>query len=99
MTHRERMRSALRHEEPDRVPIDFGQDFHNGIHEVAYGRLMRHLGIALDGPPAIYDFMQRLALVDQRVLERFTLIPLAVGDAEPEAVAAVLERLWGARRP
>ena len=71
MTHRERMRSALRHEEPDRVPIDFGQDFHNGIHEVAYCRLMRHLGMPLDGPPAVYDFMQRLALVDQRVLERF----------------------------
>ena len=25
----------------------------------------------LDGPPAIYDFMQRLAVVDRRVLERF----------------------------
>jgi len=31
----------------------------------------------------------------QRVLGEFTLIPLAVGDARPEAVAEVLERLWG----
>jgi hypothetical protein len=31
----------------------------------------------------------------QRVLGPFTLIPLAVGDAAPEAVAQVLERLWG----
>lgn len=31
----------------------------------------------------------------QRVLEQFTLVPLAVGDAPPEAVAEVLELLWG----
>ncbi len=31
----------------------------------------------------------------QRLLGEFTLIPLAVGDASPEAVAQVLERLWG----
>ncbi len=30
----------------------------------------------------------------QQVLESFDLIPLLVGDAEPEAVAAVLEQLW-----
>lgn len=31
----------------------------------------------------------------QRVLGEFTLVPLVVGDAEPEAVAAVLEEAWG----
>jgi len=31
----------------------------------------------------------------QRVLEHFTLVPLAVGHATPEAVAEVLELLWG----
>lgn len=31
----------------------------------------------------------------QRVLDAFTLLPLAVGEATPEAVAEVLERLWG----
>jgi AmmeMemoRadiSam system protein B len=31
----------------------------------------------------------------QLVLDDFTLVPLAVGDAAPEAVAQVLERLWG----
>lgn len=31
----------------------------------------------------------------QAVLDEFTLVPLAVGDAAPEAVAEVLERLWG----
>ncbi len=31
----------------------------------------------------------------QRVLRRFTVVPLVVGDASPEEVAEVLERLWG----
>ncbi|MCA6215708.1 AmmeMemoRadiSam system protein B [Ideonella sp. B7] len=31
----------------------------------------------------------------QLVLDDFQLVPLAVGDAAPEAVAQVLERLWG----
>jgi hypothetical protein len=33
----------------------------------------------------------------QRVLGRFALLPFAVGDARPEQVAAVVERLWGGR--
>jgi AmmeMemoRadiSam system protein B len=31
----------------------------------------------------------------QAVLEQFTLLPLAVGDASPEEVAQVLDKLWG----
>jgi len=31
----------------------------------------------------------------QTVLDRFTLVPLAVGDAEPEEVAQMLDVLWG----
>ncbi|HET9024060.1 MAG TPA: AmmeMemoRadiSam system protein B [Burkholderiaceae bacterium] len=31
----------------------------------------------------------------QEVLENFTLVPLVVGDAAPDEVAAVLERVWG----
>ncbi len=31
----------------------------------------------------------------QTILERFTLVPLAVGHASPQEVAAVLDRLWG----
>ena len=34
----------------------------------------------------------------QTVLERFTLVPLAVGDASATEVAQVLERLWGDAR-
>lgn len=33
----------------------------------------------------------------QRALGDFTLVPLAVGDAEPQSIARVLEELWGGR--
>ncbi len=71
MTSRERVRRALNHEEPDRVPIDFGQDFHNGINEVAYDKLLAYLQIEPSAPTRVYDSMQRLAVVDERVLDRF----------------------------
>ncbi len=68
---RERVRRAFRHQEPDRVPIDFGQDYHNGINEVAYANLLSYLGLGGAGPVRVYDLMQRLAVTDARVLERF----------------------------
>jgi len=71
MTSRERMKKTLNHEEPDRVPIDFGQDLYNGINDAAYGNLLRHLQIKDAGETKIYDLMQRLAMVDERVSERF----------------------------
>ena len=71
MTSRERMKKALNHQEPDRVPIDFGQDYHNGINEFGYKKLLDHLAIKDAGEIQIYDLMQRLAVVDPRVLERF----------------------------
>jgi uroporphyrinogen decarboxylase len=62
---------ALRRDEPDRVPIDFGQDLHNGINEVAYRNLLAYLHMDVPDPIPVYDPMQRLAVVDGRVLERF----------------------------
>jgi uroporphyrinogen decarboxylase len=45
MTSRERVYAALRHEEPDRVPIDFGSNYNTRVNVVAYNRLKKHLGI------------------------------------------------------
>src|ERR1019366_6310192 len=71
MTPRDRVRKALRREEPDRIPIDFGQDFHNGINEVAYRNLQAYLQMGTGAPPRVYDLIQRLAVVDEKILERF----------------------------
>jgi uroporphyrinogen decarboxylase len=45
MTSRERVIAALNHEEPDRVPIDFGSNLTTSVNVIAYNRLKKHLGI------------------------------------------------------
>ncbi|MCP4682608.1 MAG: hypothetical protein GY864_09770, partial [Desulfobacterales bacterium] len=45
MTSRQRVYAALNHEEPDRVPIDFGGNYNTCVSAVAYNRLKKHLGI------------------------------------------------------
>ncbi len=44
MTSRKRVLAALRHEQPDRVPIDLG-GFQTGIHLHAYKSLLEYLGL------------------------------------------------------
>lgn len=45
MTSRERVYATLKHEEPDRVPIDFGGNYNTCVNVIAYNRLKKHLGI------------------------------------------------------
>lgn len=44
MSHRERVITALNHQEPDRVPLDIGATGVTQIHSDAYIRLLRHIG-------------------------------------------------------
>ncbi len=71
MTSRERVMTALSHEEPDRVPIDFGAWRSSGMHVLAYARLRRHLGLPEDGRFRLYDLMQQLAEPEPEVSRRF----------------------------
>lgn len=50
MTHRERIRAALNHEQPDRVPVDFGSTMVTGISVSVISSLWKAL--RLDGPDA-----------------------------------------------
>jgi len=70
MTSRERVLTALRHQEPDRIPIDFGAMGSTGITAIAYNKLKKHLGIAA-GETRVYDTGQQLAEVELEVLQRF----------------------------
>ena len=65
MTSRERVRLALNHEEPDRVPID-NNGIVSSIHEVAYANLLASLGVQED--VVILDAVQRIALNSESVL-------------------------------
>jgi uroporphyrinogen decarboxylase len=70
MTSRERLRTALNHEVPDRVPIDLG-GFQTGIHKKAYAELLSHLGVTDE--ITILDPVQQLAKPCEEVLERFNV--------------------------
>jgi uroporphyrinogen decarboxylase len=80
MTGRERVLTALRHEEPDRVPIDFGGHRSSGIAAIAYAKLRKALGFE-EKPIRVYDPMQQLAVIDEDVLDRFGVDTTELGRA------------------
>ncbi len=97
MTSRERLVTALNHEEPDRVPIDLG-GFQTGIHRLPYLQLLEHLGIQDD--LAILDPVQQLARPCEAVLERLHVDTRYLVAGAPESFAGGIEqntregRLW-----
>ncbi|HEX7549397.1 MAG TPA: uroporphyrinogen decarboxylase family protein [Candidatus Methylomirabilis sp.] len=69
MNCRERALAALNHQEPDRVPLDFGGR-QTTLHLYAHQALMRHLG--LSGPePLIRSYHTYLVEPDPQLLQRF----------------------------
>lgn len=70
MNHRERVMAAVRHETPDRLPVDLGGMRSTGIMALSYADLKDHLGIT-EGDTYIFDTMQQLAYVEEPIRERF----------------------------
>lgn len=66
MTHRERVLTALGHEEPDRVPLDIGGSINN-LNDGIYRKVKQHLGIEGEIPP--YRGLRTSTFYDERVLE------------------------------
>jgi uroporphyrinogen decarboxylase len=97
MTARDRMCAALNHEEPDRVPIDFG-GFQTGIHKNAYASLLGHLGIG--DVITMLDPVQQLARPCEEILERFHVDTRYVLAHGPDGFKGQIEqnerdgRLW-----
>lgn len=66
MNHRDRVLAALRHEEADRVPVDFGGTVDTTISALSYQALRRALGL----PPSItriQDIYQYTAIIEEDV--------------------------------
>jgi uroporphyrinogen decarboxylase len=78
MTSRERIISALNHQETDRVPVDLSGHRSSGIAALAYPRLRSHLGLP-PRPVRVYDMVQQLAVVDEDVLDRFGVDTVEMG--------------------
>ncbi len=70
MNSRERVKRALNHQEPDRVPIDLGATIVSSISKTGYVELKKHLGMPLEDIKML-DYIQQLPYVDEALLERF----------------------------
>ncbi len=78
MTPRERVLAALSHQQPDRVPIDFGSHRSSGIAALAYPKLREALSLP-PKPIRVYDPVQQLAIIDEDVLDRFGVDTIELG--------------------
>jgi uroporphyrinogen decarboxylase len=70
MNPRERVRLALNHQEPDRIPIDLGATIISSIARTTYVPLKQQLGLPLE-EITMLDFVQQLPYVSEDVLQRF----------------------------
>jgi len=70
MNSRERVRLAVNHQQPDRVPLDLGSVESTGIAASAYAALKAHLGMHVGKPVRVSDVFQMLADVETEVVER-----------------------------
>lgn len=64
MNHRERVLTTFRHQEPDRVPIDFGGTVDSSIQAVEYQKLRKHLGLN-PSITFVFDIYQQTAVVEE----------------------------------
>ena len=86
MTHRERILAALKHKEPDRVPLDLGATGCTTMTVKAHERLRAHLGLPSDPSPALFSTRSTTVLPDEAILRRFDV------DARPLLLGTPLGR-------
>ena len=64
MTSRERVLAAINHQQPDRIPIDFGATGQTGISVCALKRLRDYLGLP-EKDLDVFEIVQMLGVVDE----------------------------------
>ncbi len=72
MTGYERIKAAINHNEPDKLPIDCGSMRSTGIMALAYNSLKKYMNIQ-HGNTKIYDMVQQLAIPEQWYLDLFQI--------------------------
>jgi uroporphyrinogen decarboxylase len=78
MTSRECVLAAVRHEQPDMVPVDLGATPSSGVSAIAYNNLKKRLGMS-EGHTRVYDVVQELAQPEGEIIERFNIDVLDIG--------------------
>jgi uroporphyrinogen decarboxylase len=82
MNSRQRVRTALAHREPDRVPIDLGGTPVTGISAIAYPRLGEYLGLKRE-PVRVADIILQLAEVEEPLRRRLGVDVIGLPLLEP----------------
>jgi len=84
MTHRERVLTSLKRQQPDRVPVDLGGTLASTLNVHTYRRLMTHLGFGDDPPVAFLSRRSNSVLPDERLLHRLDVDCRAVILGNPD---------------
>lgn len=67
ITRRERILTSISHQQPDKIPIDFGGTRDSSIVVEGYEKLKKHFGIETENE--LCDRMMRVVKVDERILQ------------------------------
>lgn len=82
MTPRERVRKALNHQEPDRVPLDLGSTSTTTITVAAYNRLKKYLNVEVK--TNVIDKVQQIVKPDEDILRKSKVDILYTSPCHPE---------------
>ena len=80
MTSRERVLKAFEFKASDRIPIDFSGHRSSGLSASVYPKLRKALGLK-SMPVRVYDPIQQLAVLDDDVLDYFSIDTIELGRA------------------
>jgi uroporphyrinogen decarboxylase len=78
----ERVKAALEHKEPDRIPFDLGGSVLTGMNRHCYANLRNYLGMPKK-TIELYDEMQQLARIDDDIVEKLKIDVRCVDPSSP----------------
>ena len=81
-TSYERVKTALEHKEPDRIPFDLGGSVLTGMNKNTYINLRKYLGMP-EKDVEIYDVVQQLARIDEDMIDRLNIDVRCVDPSDP----------------
>ncbi len=82
MNSRQRVLKTLRHEEPDRVPVDLG-GWVTSMHSRAYANLRKYLGLE-EKKLELKDWVQQLPCLGEEILDKLSIDTRYVRPGAPE---------------
>ena len=94
ITSAERIRAALNHQEPDRVPFDLGATFNTGIHITAYRALRDLLGLP-PGNERFFCIDEQISEVEEDLKVRLNVDTASVMPSGPSNWALSIEERGG----